>query len=124
MSHDLPLLPDILRVVREYLDSIKDAVPEKDRYHAICCSHLLSIAEREVTQEPGFAVEAATALNRFLGKTLSLEEATLEFAHGLRAGAFDEQWENVSGLVLQSVIDKVMITKPDQLHPMHREEPL
>ena len=124
MSHDLPLLPDILRVVRDYLDSIKDAVPEKDRYHAICCSHLLSIAEREVTQGPSFDAEEVTALNRFLGKTLSLDKATREFAHGLRAGTLDAQWETVSALVLQSVIDKVMITKPDHLHPMHREESL
>ncbi len=124
MSHDLPSLPDILRVVRDYLDSIKDAVPEQDRYHAICCSHLLSIAEREVTQGAGFDTEEAAALNGFLGKTLRLEEATLELTQGLRTGALDTQWEAVSALVLQSVIDKVMITKPDHLHPMHREETL
>jgi hypothetical protein len=122
MSHDLPTLPDILRVVRDYLDSIRDAVPEQDRYHAICCSHLLSIAEREVTRGAMLDAEEAAALNAFLGKTLHPGAAICEFAKGLRAGAFDAQWETATALVLQSVIDKVLITKPDHLHPMHREE--
>lgn len=122
MSQDLPTLPDLLRVVRDFIEGVKDEVPDKDRYHALCCIHLLAIAERELTQGARLEAAETDALNAFLGKSHDPGDALRAFASGLRAGRFDDQWEAATDLVLRTVIDKVMIAKPDHLHPMHREE--
>jgi len=122
MSQDLPTLPDLLRVVREFIEEVKDSVPDKDRYHALCCIHLLSIAERELEQGAHLDAATAGALGTFLGEALEPAQASQVLAEGLRAGRFDDRWEAVAPLVLRTVIDKVRVVKPDHLHPMHREE--
>ena len=121
MSQDLPALTDLLRVVREFIEEVTDTVPEKDRYHALCCVHLLAIAEREIARGADLDAAAAEALNAFLGETLGPAQASRNLAEGLRQGRFDARWEVVAPLVLRTVIDKVKIVKPDHLHPMHRE---
>lgn len=122
MSQDLPTLTDLLRVVREFIEEVKDTVPDKDRYHALCCIHLLSIAEREIAQGAHLDAEAAGALGAFLGERHDPAAASRALAQGLRAGHFDARWDEVAPLVLRTVIDKVRVVKPDHLHPMHREE--
>lgn len=120
MSQDLPDLPEILRVVREFIDKIKDNVPDQERYHAMCCSYLLAVAEREVINGATLDAEESNALSAFLGKPLNAAEACVELAIGLRAGRFDSAWEQASDLVMRHVIDKVIVSKPEHLHAMHR----
>lgn len=108
MSQDQPSLLEILKVVREYLDEIKDVVPEKDRYHALCCSYLLAVAEREVAS--GTLAESRDVREREIA----------ELATRLRAGRCDDDWDRTFSLVMQQVIDKVKVSKPDHLDPLHR----
>ncbi|MGD9601334.1 MAG: DUF6285 domain-containing protein [Gammaproteobacteria bacterium] len=122
MSQDLPTLSDILRTVRDFIDEMKDTVPDKDRYHALCCLHLLGIAEREIADGARLDAAASGDLAAFLGRDLSPREAARVLADGLRNGRFDDRWDAVLPLVLRAVVDKVRVVKPDHLHPMHREE--
>lgn len=124
MSQDLPALPDILRVVREFLEKIKDSVPDQERYYAMCCSYLLAVAEREVINGATLDAEESNALSAFLGMPLNAAEACVELARGLRAGRFDTDWEQVSALVMRHVVDKVKISKPEHLDAMHQGESL
>ncbi len=122
MSQDQPSLPDILRVVRDFIEQIKEDVPDKDRYHAMCCSYLLSVAEREISDDARLADKKNDVLCTFLGRPMVPLAATRALAAGLREGRFDEQWDKVTELVLHHVIDKVMVSKPEHLNAIHREE--
>lgn len=120
---DQPYLPDLLRVVREYLEHIQGQVPDHERYHALCCAYLLAIAEREVTQGKALAGASNARVAAFLGISPQSESATRALADALRSGRLDADWDGAFALVLAQVIDKVRISKPEHLHAMHREEP-
>ncbi len=119
MSHDLPELRDILRVVREFIDHVTDSVPAKDRYHALCCSYLLGIADRELAQAAQSTPSTAGRLRQFLGASTGDMAGVL--SERLQAGVYDERLDEVLPLVLDLVIDKVKMTKPEHLAPMHQE---
>lgn len=121
MSQNLPTLADLLHEVRAFLDGITPGLPEQDRYHALCCSHLLALAAREVEAGPALAcaiAEARAALARHTGLSLSSED---ELAGRLRDGTLDPHWEAALETVLRTVIARVRITKPGHLDPMHQE---
>ena len=113
MNRDQPGMEEILVTVREFIDEITDRLEGIDRYHAMCASYLLSVAQREVTQ--GAVVDAgdAAALD-------GLPQDAGEFAARLRQGEFDAQWEALLPRMLEHVINKVRISKPEHLHPMHQ----
>jgi len=111
MDQDQPSLIEILRVVREFIDDSKDALPEKDRYHALCCSYLLALAEREV---------AAGALPGARASEAATTDARRELAVRVRAGECDADWDRTFERVLHDVIEKVRISKPEHLDAMHR----
>lgn len=120
MSQDLPDLPDILRTVREYLEGIADAVPDRERYHALCCIHLLSIAEREVTAPAAIEAAELKSISAFLGESVEAEHALSTLAHRIRSGHTDARWEAAFDLVMQQVVNKVSVTKPEHLALVHR----
>ena len=39
----------------------------------------------------------------------------------IRAGKYDDKWDEVLNLVLAETIDKVKVVKPGHLAPMHRD---
>jgi hypothetical protein len=117
---DQPALPDLLRVVREYLEHVQDQVPDRERYHALCCAYLLAVAEREVTQGRALADASAARIAGYLGMPPG-GGASRALADALRAGRLDEDWDGAFALVLAQVVDKVRISRPDYLDPMHRE---
>jgi hypothetical protein len=119
-DQDQPALSDILRVVREYIEGIIERVPDEDRYHAMCCVYLMSVAERElIAQEPDTELNAR--LHSLLGDASPKPIAIHELATRIRAGRCDAAWDETFALVLDQVINKVRVSKPDHLHPMHRE---
>ena len=123
MGQDLPTLPDLLRTVRAYIDDITPRVPDADRYHAMCCSYLLAVAEREVLAGPaaeGRMTQALDALRATTGLAVGDAEA---LASALRAGSLDAHWTAAFDTVLALVRARVDISKPGHLHPMHQETP-
>ncbi len=120
MSQDLPDLPDILRTVREYLEGIAGAVPEHERYHALCCIHLLSIAEREAIAPASIEAAELKSISAFLGAPVAAERAFGTLAETIRSGRTDARWDAAFDLVMQQVVNKVSVTKPEHLAPVHR----
>lgn len=118
---DQPALPDLLGVVREYLERIQGQVPDHERYHALCCAYLLAIAERELTQGRALAAASAARIGGYLGLPPQAGAVNRALAEALRSGRLDADWEGAFAQVLAQVIDKVRISKPEHLHAMHRE---
>ena len=113
MDRDQPGVGEILLTVREFIDDITDRLEGIDRYHAMCASYLLAVAQREVAQ--GAAADAADA-----AALAGLPNAAAEFAARLRRGEFDAQWHELLPRMLEHVINKVRISKPEHLEPMHQ----
>jgi hypothetical protein len=122
MILDRPTLPELLRTVREFIDSVTTSVPDKDRYHALCASYLLAVAEREVSTPAALDEAERQALERFMGETGSLTDLYDRFAIQLRDGRYDDRWDAALELILAQVIQKIRVSKPEYLHPMHRED--
>ncbi|MBM4228270.1 MAG: hypothetical protein FJ164_11060 [Gammaproteobacteria bacterium] len=121
MSQNLPDLPDILREVRAFIEAVTPRVEEKDRYHAMCCSYLLAVAERELTR--GEAAEremqqARAALAEVSGMPLASDG---ELAARLREGRLDAHWDAALESVLRQVVARVRVSKPTHLDPLHQE---
>ena len=121
MRQDLPDLPDLLRTVRDFIDAMTPVVPDKDRYHAMCCSYLLAVAEREVTGGAQASQHMALALEA-LGQNAGMSlDSTETLATRLREGALDAHWDAALEAVLTLVLARVRVSKPGHLHPMHQE---
>lgn len=121
MRQDLPDLPDLLRTVRDFIDAMTPVVPDKDRYHAMCCSYLLAVAEREVTGGARASQHMALALEA-LGQNAGMSlDSTETLATRLREGALDAHWDAALEAVLTLVLARVRVSKPGHLHPMHQE---
>jgi Domain of unknown function (DUF6285) len=118
---DQPGIAEILRVVREYLDKIVERVPIEDRYHAMCCQYLMTVAEREIAAESRDSDDFKARLDAFLGQTMPVSDAIRELANRIRTGQCDSTWDDTFSLVLDQVISKVRVSKPEHLDPMHRE---
>ena len=114
MHRDAPELPEILRTAREFIDEITDRLSGQDRYHALCTSYLLAVAERELADGPAVDDAERAVFSEWVGDTATL-------AAQIRSGALDAQWGRLFPQLLTHVINKVRISKPEHLHPMHRE---
>jgi len=121
MSQNLPNLSDILSEVRAFIEAITPTVEEKDRYHAMCCSYLLAVAERELTLVEAAEAEMQTAraaLAEVSGTSLPGE---VELAACLRQGRLDAHWDAALESVLRQVVARVKVSKPTHLDPLHQE---
>jgi len=122
MSQDLPRLPDLLRTVREFVDEITPQLDGRDRYHAMCAAYLLDVVQRELALGPRLDAEEKSMLAHFIGMDTDLEHGYATLARAIRSGSLDERWDQLMTLLLHHVVDKVRVTKPDHLHPMHRAD--
>lgn len=104
MTQDLPDLENLLRTVRAAVDGFAGKLEGESRYHAQVASYLLSIAAREVAagQAPIAGISNA------------------QLCTEIRSGARDDKWDETLHLVLERVIGKVAVTRPDHLAPTHR----
>lgn len=118
MHRDAPDLPEILRTVREFIDEVTDHLAGQGRYHALCANYLLGIVERELAL--GGAIDAAerAAFAQLPGE---LPADTAALSARIRSGALDAQWDPLFPIMLNHVINKVRISRPEHLHEMHRE---
>ncbi len=120
MSQDNPSIPELLRTVREFIDEVTPKLAGQDRYHALCTSYLVSIVEREVALGAAIDGDEAAALAAFTGRSQPLATGYAELAREIRAGTHDARWDALATLLLAHVGNKVRVSKPDHLHPMHR----
>lgn len=120
MSQDEPGLTELLRTVREFLEKVTDELEDQDRYHALCASYLLSIAERELALGEAIDHAEQARLTAFLGQSLALPDGYRRLAADIRAGSCDARWDEAVQLVLAHVVDKVRVSKPEYLDPLHR----
>lgn len=120
MSQDNPPIAEILCTVREFVDGITPQLDGQDRYHALCTSYLVSIVERELASGATFDRAELAALAAFTGRSQPLEEGYAELAREIRAGIHDTRWDALATLLFDHVVNKVRVSKPDHLHPMHR----
>lgn len=122
MSQDLPKLPDLLRTVREFVDEITPQLDGRDKYHALCASYLLDIVMRELSLGPAIDEDEKSMLTHFIGMETDLEHGYATLARAIRSGSLDARWDQLMTLLTRHVVNKVRVTRPDQLHPMHRED--
>jgi hypothetical protein len=120
MSQDNPPLSEILRTVREFIDEITPRLDGQDRYHGLCASHLLAIAGRELDDGPAIDAAEAAALSAFGVTAAPLPAAWAGLGREIRAGRLDARWDELTALLLAHTVDRVRVSRPDQLHPMHR----
>ena len=108
MNQDLPDLENLLLTIRETVDGFAGKLDGESRYHAQVASYLLSIAAREVAAE-----RAENPVS---------DRGNAHLCAEIRSGAHDQDWNKTLDLVLERVIDKVAVTRPDHLAPMHRDK--
>lgn len=120
MSQDLPDLPELLRTVREFIDEVTPQLDGRDRYHGLCASYLLTIAERELSLGSDIDAEERANLAQFIGMEAELGHGYATLARAIRSGRLDERWDQLMTLLMQHVVNKVRVTRPEHLHPMHR----
>ena len=121
LTQDGPDIPEILKTVTEFINGVADRGSGSERYNALCAVFLLKVVERELAAGSVAAQSQMHELARLTGETPSVTEPYAAFCASARAGELDAQWDDVMTFALRQVIDKVRITNPDYLEPMHRE---
>lgn len=120
MSQDNPPLAELLRTVQEFVDQITPRLEGQDRYHGLCVSHLLGVAARELTDGGAIDRAEADALAAYGAGGRPPAEAWAALAREIREGRHDARWDALVALLLDHTVNRVRVTRPDQLHPMHR----
>jgi len=109
----------VLRTVREFVDSMRTKLGGEDQYHAIVAAYLLGIVERELSLAPGFDRQEYLELARFIAAPLNSTEALSELhqtlCEGIRAGRYDDRFDELIALVLEQTANKVRVVRPDHL---------
>lgn len=121
MSQDRPSINDILLTVQKFLDDTGPKLTGEAKYHAQVSSYLLGICERELRLAGDFDRKEAAQLSEFLGSAGPLDAITADLCANIRAGKYDDKFDQVLDLVLGQTIDKVKVVKPGHLAPMHRD---
>ena len=123
MSQDRPVAIELLRTVREFVDSVRPKLAGEDQYHAIVASYLLGIVERELDLAPGFDQQEHLELARFIdttgGAPAPLPELRQALCWGIRAGRHDDRFDELLAMLLEQTVNKVRIVRPDHLDPGH-----
>ncbi len=121
MSRNWPTVDEIMATVDELLETIVDRLDERDRYDALCARYLLDVGRRELAVGKVLDAQELRELQSFTGESGSLEELHKNLGQSIRAGRYDEQWQQVFELVLAHVVNNVSVSRPDQLEPHHRK---
>ncbi|MGE0485435.1 MAG: DUF6285 domain-containing protein [Gammaproteobacteria bacterium] len=124
MAHDNPPLEEILRTVREFIVDVTPRLEAKDRYHGLVSAFLIEVVERELAGEWAHRETADDRRLRELAQALG-EEPGDEHVHAvlsraLRAGRGDARMDEVLAVLIDHVVDKVRVTRPDLLALEHR----
>src|SRR5690242_2436908 len=101
MRHYAPATPELLAAVAEFLDDVAPRLDAGDRYNALVCRHLLAMVGRELE---------APALEDW-------DEAGL--AAAIRAGAHDAAEGELLQTLMDRIVARVRLAKPDHLAARH-----
>ena len=123
MSQDRPDAHEVLRTVREFVDSMRPKLAGEDQFHAIVASFLLSVIEREMRLAPAFDAREHRELADVTGSDAPLAELQRTLCKGIRAGGYDDRFDELLAMVLEQTANKVRVVRPDHLDPGHREAP-
>jgi hypothetical protein len=106
MSRDRPSINDILLAVKQFLDDLGPKLEGGSKYHVRVSSYLLGICERELRLAVGFNADGQGHLSAFLGGDGSLDDLTAKLCANIRAGTYDERWDDVLDVLLAQTTDK------------------
>jgi len=115
MAQDRPQADDLLRTVREFVESLAPDLPRGRQFDAKVALHLLGIVEREGQAAAGYDAAEADRLRRLLGRDGNLADLNTDLCRRIRAGDFDDDWDAVLAHVSETVTDKVRIVDPRRL---------
>jgi aminoglycoside phosphotransferase (APT) family kinase protein len=102
-----PTAAELVEAVREYLESsVMEHGEGGARFEARVARNALGVVERELHLGPAIASAHAARL-RSLGQA---DDAAL--AAAIRAGAFDDGWQTVAGLLAASARDQLLVANP------------
>jgi Domain of unknown function (DUF6285) len=123
VSQDRPAAVELLRTVREFVDSVRPKLAGEDQYHAVVAAYVLGIVERELEMAPGFDQRERRELADFTGCAAPLAELPRMLCEGIRDGRYDDRFDELLALLLEHTANKVRIVRPDHLDPSHRRPP-
>lgn len=103
---------NLLRSVAEYLTGLQDRVDGGDRFQLRVAVHLLRIAERQLRLGAEVDGREQRALASLLGSDGSLPDLDRELCRRIRAGAFDDRFDDVLAVVADGVEQQLGIATP------------
>ncbi|MGQ0621448.1 MAG: DUF6285 domain-containing protein [Panacagrimonas sp.] len=108
-----PTLADLIATVRDFL---KDAGREhKLGYDGQVARYLLDMSVRELELGAVLDQHAAQRIASLMGEAADVAS----LCRSIRAGAFDERWEELLRVMLEDTVERVAIIRPDVLSPEH-----
>jgi hypothetical protein len=108
--HDVPTVEQLVEAVREWLErDVMTSTEGRLQFHARVAANMLAMVERELELGPAQAA-AHQARLAALGVT---DDA--ELAARIRAGDFDDRYDEVRAVVLATVRDKLAVANPRHL---------
>lgn len=110
--HDRPGSADLVEIVAEFLrDEVLGAVDGQLAFHVRVAINALAIADRELRFGPDHADAHAARLDE-IG---CVDDA--ELAERIRAGAFDDRYDDVAPVLRALVWDKLAVMNPKYVNP-------
>ena len=103
---------NLLRTVAGYLADLQGRVDGGDRHQLRVAVHLLGIAERQLRLGAEVDGREQRALASLLGIDGSLPDLNRELCRRIRAGAFDDRFDDVLAAVADGVEQQLRIAAP------------
>lgn len=106
-ASDRPTAAELADAVREWLETdVADGTEGRLRFHARVAANALGMLEREARLGP-LHLDARRLRHDALGVS-----SEAELAAAIRAGGFDDRWDEVLASVWGTVVDKVEVSNP------------
>ena len=108
--HDRPTAAELVAAVREFLEGdVFPALEGRAQFHTRVAMNALSIVERELTAGP----DQSARHDADLAELGVADDA--ELAAAIRAGRFDDRWDDVVAVVRRTVRAKLDVANPRYL---------
>lgn len=118
MPSDLAPVPDLLAVIREFLeaDILKDpGLAEDKRFNIRVAINLLATAERELQLGPAATAAEEARLTKLVGDQGTIEEKNRRLGQSIRSGAIAGDNPQVLDHLHRTIVDALRINNPKWL---------